>query len=166
MESDLFWQVFSLHKKGVYNNQSRWTWLTSQHKRKIYIFCAFSRSFSIRLCQSWQMGAVFYLWLHTYKLILVFFKEVLYKPWKVHRVVWKNLPYSGPEGNQTFLGGAAPKESLITRDTSCGQTFPENPEALWRFSAFWIIIVKMRPRVALGYTLNVFRFLPSASLTV
>ena len=30
--------------------------------------------------------------------------------------VLKNLPQGGPEGNQTFLRGAALKESLITRE--------------------------------------------------
>ena len=39
--------------------------------------------------------------------------RIWYKQWKVQRVVLKNLPKGGPKGNQTFLRGAAPKESLI-----------------------------------------------------
>ena len=37
---------------------------------------------------------------------------------KAAGVVWINLPYGGPEGNQTFLRDAAPRESLITQGTS------------------------------------------------
>ena len=40
--------------------------------------------------------------------------EDWYKQWKMHRVVWKMLPSGGPEGNQTVLRGAAPKDSLTT----------------------------------------------------
>ena len=40
---------------------------------------------------------------------------------KATKVVWKNLAKGGPKGNQTFQRGAAPRESLITRGTSCGQ---------------------------------------------
>ena len=39
-------------------------------------------------------------------------------------VVCNNLPQGGPEGNQTFPRGAATRESLITRGTTCqGNSF-------------------------------------------
>ena len=53
---------------------------------------------------------------------------IWYKQWKVQRDHLENLPYGGPESNQTFLRGTVWKESLITRGTSCGQIFPDNPE--------------------------------------
>ena len=43
-------------------------------------------------------------------------------------VVWKKLPQGGCKGNQTFLRGAAPKESLMTRGTSHGQNFQTIPK--------------------------------------
>ena len=45
------------------------------------------------------------------------------------RIVWKNMPLGGPEGKQTVLMGAAPKDSLITRATSRRHNFQENPKA-------------------------------------
>ena len=39
------------------------------------------------------------------------------KQWKVLRVFLKNLPTGGPLGNQTYLLGCAPQESLITLRT-------------------------------------------------
>ena len=49
---------------------------------------------------------------------------------KAAGVVLKNLPLGGPEGNQTFPWGAAPREILITRVTSRGQI---SRQCLWLF---------------------------------
>ena len=51
------------------------------------------------------------------------------KQWKAAGVFWINLPWGGPEGNQTFPRGAAPRESLITQGTSRGQIGQTIPEA-------------------------------------
>ena len=68
--------------------------------------------------------------------------------WKVQRVIWKSLPYGGPEGNQTFQRGPAPKESLITQGPPVGKFSTQTLRTLHRFSEFWIKTVKiMRPRV-------------------
>ena len=40
---------------------------------------------------------------------------------KARGVVWIDLPFGGPEGNQTFPRGAAPRETLLTQGTSRGQ---------------------------------------------
>ena len=48
------------------------------------------------------------------------------KQWKVLRVCLENLPMGGPSGNQTFLWGCAPQESLITLGTSQGQISPDH----------------------------------------
>ena len=52
------------------------------------------------------------------------------KQWKVLKVCLENLPMGGPSGNQTFLWGCAPQESLITLGTSQGQIYPDNPFGL------------------------------------
>ena len=43
----------------------------------------------------------------------------------------------GPEGNQTVLRGAAPKDSLITRGTSRGKIFSDKPKAFPLFVRLW-----------------------------
>ena len=43
----------------------------------------------------------------------------------------------GPQGNQTFLRGAAPRESLITRGTSHGQIFQTIPKDFPLFVRLW-----------------------------
>ena len=48
------------------------------------------------------------------------------KQWNVLRVCLENLLTGGPSGNQTFLRGCTPQESLITLGTSLGQIFPDN----------------------------------------
>ena len=59
-------------------------------------------------------------------------------------VAWKNLPLGSPESLQAFSRGAAPRERQPLR-------------TLYVLSDFWIKTVKiLRPRVALGFTLNIF----------
>ena len=54
----------------------------------------------------------------------------------------------------TFPRGAAPRESLMTQ----GKFFRQPLRTFHCFSDFWIKTVKnTRPRVALGWTLNIFR---------
>ena len=72
-------------------------------------------------------------------------------------VVWKILPLGIPEGHQTFPNGAAPRESLMTEGTPKGKFFRQPLRTFHYFSDFWTVTVKtMRPRVALGLTLNIF----------
>ena len=39
---------------------------------------------------------------------------------------WANLPTRGPSGNQTFPQGCAPRDSLISLETSLEQIYPDN----------------------------------------
>ena len=59
-----------------------------------------------------------------------------YNQWKVRRVVLKNMPLGGPIGNQNFLRGTAPKESLITCGTSRGKNFLTKTEEFPLFFRF------------------------------
>ena len=52
---------------------------------------------------------------------------------KAGGVVWKSFPLGGPGGNETFLRGTTPKESLITQETSNGQTFQTDAGDFPRF---------------------------------
>ena len=58
---------------------------------------------------------------------------------KSEGVVWKNLPSGDPKGNQTFPRGAAPRKSLITQGTSCGQIFQKIPEDFSLLVRLWAL---------------------------
>ena len=70
------------------------------------------------------------------------------------------MPSGGPEGNQTFLCGAAQKESLNTQGASQGQIFQKIPtEFLLFFSDFGLKKPKrIHSRVAIGLVCRNSRF--------
>ena len=60
---------------------------------------------------------------------LIFFTVLIQKSekqWKVLSGCLKNLPLGIPLGHQTFPGGCAPWESLMTLGNYLGQMFPDN----------------------------------------
>ena len=72
------------------------------------------------------------------------------------RAVWKNLPLRIPKSNQTFLRGAALRESLMIQWNSRSQICQTTLKTFRCFPDFWIKKIKIiRPRLTLGLTLNI-----------
>ena len=78
---------------------------------------------------------------------------------KIHLVKTGESRKGCTESIQTFLRGAARKESLST------QIFPENPEDVSLFFIFFFIKIVKMMRVSLGLTMNIFLFFIGTSLS-
>ena len=111
-------------------------------------------------------GLLFKFCRHCRKFITFQLTLNLYKQWKIRRVVCKNLPLGGPVGNQILLRGTAWRKVWLPVGPLVGKFSWQTLRTFHCFSDFLIKIVKfLRPRVALGLTLNK-PVLPNGSLTV